>query len=312
MASAWREKQGKNKIPRWALAVEVPDGYPGRAEAAAPVTAGTGAASSQRPTQQRCAPPRPPLAECEEREAEAAGAAGAARCPEDHHVWTPQAQPHTQHRPLALVLGMPKCGTTSLHEAFRSAGLESVHWALRAGEDLRADRELRQRGVDAGNRLVARLMQRAASEGLPPLALLPEHVDAVAEMNGLYWADQRAGVAEGYFPQMSLLEELILHYPFAHFVLNVRDHRRWARSVDGHNDLRKRLIAADLPGLPRGVGAKDEDLIGWAAGHHERVRALLGHARVRLLVFDLERHGEKQLSTFLGRRVTWGLHNVTR
>ena len=37
------------------------------------------------------------------------------------------------------ILGSPlrcrRCGTTSLHEAFGSIGLESVHWALDAGKE---------------------------------------------------------------------------------------------------------------------------------------------------------------------------------
>ena len=38
---------------------------------------------------------------------------------------------------------MPKCGTTSLHNAFLSAGLISVHWALDVGKDSGADKRLR-------------------------------------------------------------------------------------------------------------------------------------------------------------------------
>lgn len=204
---------------------------------------------------------------------------------------------------------MPKCGTTSLHEAFNSAGLSSVHWALGAGEDLRADKELRIWGVGAEKRLVARLMHRAASQGLPPLALLPSSLDAVAEMNGLYWGQR--GHAEGYFPQMSLLEELVSHYPFAHFILNVRNHRRWVSSVNSHNDLRQRLVSANLPGLPPKAGARDDELIAWVDAHHERVKARLTRERFRLLVFDIECHGERELSAFLGLRVDWGVHNAT-
>uniref|UniRef100_A0A7S4Q4P6 Sulfotransferase domain-containing protein n=1 Tax=Alexandrium monilatum TaxID=311494 RepID=A0A7S4Q4P6_9DINO len=220
-----------------------------------------------------------------------------------------QAQPDARPRQLVLVLGMPKCGTTSLHEAFRSAGLDSVHWALGTGEDLRADRELRLWGVDADRRLIGRLMERAAAQGLPPLSGLPHHVDAVAEMNGLVWGPR--GTVQAHFPQISLLEELAAHYPYAHFILNVRDHRRWVRSVDSHNDLRKRLVYADLPGLPPGAGARDDELIGWVAAHHERVRARLGGGRARLLVFDIEHHGAEELVAFLGRRVAWGQHNAT-
>jgi len=207
-----------------------------------------------------------------------------------------------------LVLGLPKCGTTSLHEAFKSIGLTSVHWALRAGEDLSADKQLRLHGVGADERLIARLMQRAAAENKAPLAHLPPTVNAVAEMNGLYWTD---GGAEGFFPQMSLLEELVRWYPDAHYILNVRPIRNWIASVNSHNDMRQRLASAELPGLPRGAGYDDGELRDWVGRHHDRVQQVLSKKRARLLVFDIEQHGERELSTFLGRRVTWKKCNAS-
>lgn len=217
-----------------------------------------------------------------------------------------------RHAPLVLVLGMPKCGTTSLNKAFISAGLRSVHWALGAGIDARADKQLRERGLDADRRLISKLMRSAAMQDLPPLAHLPEDVNAVAEMNGLFWVNRQARQAEGYFPQMSLLEDLLSYYPAAHFILNIRDHKQWVKSVDKHNDLRDRFVCADLPGLPSGAGAQDDELIGWVEAHHQRVQKLLGARNSRLLVFDLDRHGEPELSAFLGRKVVWGHHNWTR
>lgn len=32
----------------------------------------------------------------------------------------------------------------------------------------------------------------------------------------------------------------------------------WLRSVDAHNDMRKRFVEADLPQLPKGWGKEDE------------------------------------------------------
>lgn len=210
-----------------------------------------------------------------------------------------------------LVLGLPKCGTTSLHEAFTSAGFQSVHWALKVGENMHADVNLRKYGIDADSRLIAKLIHRAVCEGVAPLTYLPREVDAVAEMNGIFWDDQQPCGVWGYFPQVSILEELVAHYPNAYFVLNVRDHWRWVKSVKNHCDMRDRLVAADIPGLPSGVGGTDEELVQWAAAHHERVRRLLIARRLRFLDFDIERHGALELSSFFGRHVEWGKHNVT-
>lgn len=227
---------------------------------------------------------------------------------DDHYTCDIRDIPET-HRHLVLVLGMPKCGTTSLHYAFESAGFRSVHWALDAGIDLQSDRRLREWGEGASQRLICELMRCAAKAGRPPLADLPQ-VDAIAEMNGLYWRHKRRHWAEGYFPQMSLLETLLHCYPDAHYVLNIRDHDKWLKSVDLHNDMRQRLVCAELPGLPSGCGQLDEELVMWVEAHHQRVMSLLAGAR--LLVFDIERDGSLELSNFFGRRMEWDCHNATR
>jgi len=310
-----REKKGRNKIPR-EFCVPSDSSAPGTSTLHGGRARAAGACGAGARARRSAASWQPPVHGDDSTGAAPASASTAAD-PEERSAddaatsWAPQASLATTKRPLVLVLGLPKCGTTSLHEAFRSVGYESVHWALNAGKDVSADKQLRLWGVDADRRLIARLMHRAASQGLPPLALLPPGVDAVAEMNGLFWADKHAWVAEGHFPQMSLLEQLVLHYPDARFILNIREHRRWVKSVDQHNDLRRRLVCADLPGLPRGVGKLDDELIAWVDAHHRRVQALLSHHGARLLVFDIERHGEPELSAFLGAAVTWACHNAT-
>jgi len=91
-----------------------------------------------------------------------------------------------------FVLGLPKCGTTSLHHALESAGYVSVHWALGKG-----GYKLVNRGSGAEHRLVGKLMQRALAAGLEPLHFLPQGTNAVAQMDYLYW--DRAGHVLGYF-----------------------------------------------------------------------------------------------------------------
>lgn len=85
------------------------------------------------------------------------------------------SMPLTGVRPVqVVVLGMPKCGTSSLHESFLRAGLRSVHWALDAGKNLQKDKQLRLRGEDAETRLVGCLVSQAMLRGLPPFELLGE------------------------------------------------------------------------------------------------------------------------------------------
>ena len=84
------------------------------------------------------------------------------------------------------------------------------------------------------------------------------------------------------------------------------------RSVDQHNDLRQRMVWADLPGLPYGVGSRDDELIASVEHHYARVQHVLSQAGAKLFLFDIERHGAEELSAFLGCPVQWGCHNATR
>ena len=211
---------------------------------------------------------------------------------------------------LIFVLGMPKTGTTSLHEAFVRAGLNSVHWALDQGKNLSKDKQLRLWGAGSECRLVGRLIDQAVSEGKEPLAYLPQ-VEALAEMNGMFWKDKAQTTVQAYFPQMDHLERLLEAYPNAYFILNVRNLDDWVKSVDQHNDLRKRFVCADLPGLPAQKGATDKELVEWVEAHQKRVLALLPSLNANLLHFDIDLHGSRELSQFLQCPITWPHCNRT-
>lgn len=217
-----------------------------------------------------------------------------------------------------FVLGLPKCGTTSLQHALWSAGFGAVHcYAPKPW------------GPSPEDRFVGHLMFRAAREGRPPLALLPRWVNAVTQMD-CWWLDYepegkhssarpkkeaRSLCAHGLFPQIALLKELTDAYPGAKFILNIRDARAWVRSVDTYGHLRRILTEADLPGLPRGVGGDDDDLAAWFEGHAERVRRhFTGRKACTLLEMKLEEGDEQikaRLEAFLGRELEWGRHNAT-
>eukprot|EP00405_Crypthecodinium_cohnii_P007249 CAMPEP_0206424328 /NCGR_PEP_ID=MMETSP0324_2-20121206/3168_1 /ASSEMBLY_ACC=CAM_ASM_000836 /TAXON_ID=2866 /ORGANISM="Crypthecodinium cohnii, Strain Seligo" /LENGTH=264 /DNA_ID=CAMNT_0053888973 /DNA_START=15 /DNA_END=809 /DNA_ORIENTATION=- len=229
-----------------------------------------------------------------------------------HHSYEAVSTPSKRIgcNPKVMVLGMPKAGTTSLHEAFKSAGYNSVHWALPAGDGLDTDVEdikmlQTQEGIE--ERLVARMVWRAANEGLPPFAYLPEDVEAVAEMNGMVFDDEVG--AWGYFPQMSLLETIFETYPNAAYILNLRNMTKWVNSVNKYLRIRERMAKSDLHKLPRGAGYDDGELLVWVENHHRRVIEEAQRRGVRFLIFDIEKHGAKELSEFLGRSVSWGQMN---
>lgn len=206
-----------------------------------------------------------------------------------------------------FVVGLPKCGTTSLQHALETAGYGAVHChAPRAA------------GLE---RFVGQRLLRAVEEGKAPLAFLPDWVDAITQMD-CWWMDWKNKDGEAFepaatalFPQILILEELDRAYPSARFILSTRDARSWLRSVDTYGHLREILVRAELPGLPSGQGAQDEELIAWFNGHTDRVRTYFaGREASKLLEFSLEEGDDAvagKLEAFLGIPTEWGHHNVT-
>lgn len=79
-----------------------------------------------------------------------------------------------------------------------------------------------------------------------------------------------------FFPQIELLRELSAEHPHATLLLNVRPVQHWIRSVDKWGDLRQRLIACNITGLPGGVGGSDADM---AQFYHDQVLRVYDHIR---------------------------------
>lgn len=208
----------------------------------------------------------------------------------------------TQPRKVVFVLGLPKCGTTSLQHALKSAGFGAVHcYAPKPW------------GPVSEDRFVGHRMVEAVAKGLPPLALLPPWVDAVTQMD-CWWLDEESGYKDAHaiFPQMTLLEELDGAYPDAKYILNTRSPCDWLRSVTAYGPLRRILEDAELPGLPQGAGSEDRELLDWFEAHALRVRRRF--AGGRLLEIALEEGDaaiHAKLEAFLGLPLEWGHHNTT-
>ena len=203
-------------------------------------------------------------------------------------------------RKYVVALGMPRCGTGYLHAEFELAGFKSVRWALGPGRGSIADVALRERGLNASRRLVACHVQRAVAAGRLPLDELPNDVEAVAEMSALYWQDKQRGLVTSFIPQMQHLDLLLDSYPDAHFILNVCNHKTWIKWINCHNDMRQRIVEAELPGLPKGCGAFDADLEKWVADHHRKVVEAALARGVSFLRLDFDRNDwQVQLQQFL-------------
>jgi len=217
-----------------------------------------------------------------------------------------------------VVLGMPKTATTALHEAFVAMGLPSVHWAL-FSDGSASDTALRTRGKGAEERLVSRQIRRALEEGLSPLERLPPGTRAVAQMDSLVWRSRRRDAVLGDFPQMDyegVVRPLLQRYPGAKFILNMREVQGWIRSLGAHNDMRERMIKADLPGLPSGSGQEDEELTVWVERHWAETQRLFEREKAteRLLLLPIDQghaRAKDLLEAFLQRPVRWEVANAS-
>ena len=76
----------------------------------------------------------------------------------------------------------------------------------------------------------------------------------------------------------------------------MRPAAHWVASIDGwlegSGQMRQRLVECDIPGLPAGVGAKDEEMEGFYRAHANAVRAFAAaHPSHTLLDFSIEDEG---------------------
>ena len=109
--------------------------------------------------------------------------------------------------PKVFVIGLPKTGTTSLHEFFKCGGRSSAHWRC------------------AANRRCGECIESNVRIGRPPMQGCGDF-DVYAQMD--VDAD---GNHSCYFPQIDALATLYRHYPRATYILNTRPFDHWNRSI---------------------------------------------------------------------------------
>ncbi|EGB05407.1 hypothetical protein AURANDRAFT_66362 [Aureococcus anophagefferens] len=171
--------------------------------------------------------------------------------------------------PLALVVGLPKMGTTSLRNYFHCSGYRASHMACSNGPHCGALGV--RRGPDAlGDQ--TRLFRKLCGD-----------FDAFTQLDSVTTTGCVA-------PQVSHLAALVKALPSACFVLNTRPLDAWLASVRAHVTAHRYAnwsmydrMVANCPVHPRnGAG-----LAAWAARHVERATALVERARCGVVV-DIE------------------------
>jgi hypothetical protein len=188
-----------------------------------------------------------------------------------------------------MAIGFPKSGTTSLTRALDRSGLRPVHWRTKDGN------------------FVGIQIYRAIYRGLDPFALLPEY-EAVTQADACIPA-----LNLNVWPNLdfAVLSAIRRSHPDCLMLLNYRDPSATADSIIRWEDLQERLAGADVPGLPRGVGRKREELITWIENHFDACRRFFAHDK-RFLEIDIERDDvPERLGKALGIDIVgWGDHKA--
>lgn len=194
-------------------------------------------------------------------------------------------------------LALPKTGTTTLTDALRHAGLTVADWRIRPGQSKRKDITR----MHLGKILYADYFATG-----DPLARLNEF-DVINEMSAV--RDDRS-----LWPQTDwgLLSAIQTHHPDVKFILTTRNSVKTADSVMRWNNLgKRRLPAADVPGLPRGFGTSEDELARWMAAHYAFCRHMF-RGQSNFMEYDIEDpDAQSKIGDYLGIDLPWwGRSNV--
>lgn len=185
----------------------------------------------------------------------------------------------------AFIIGFPKAGTSSICRALNESGFKALHQGL-------------------NNRSIGGMLYRNFLDGADIFAGLQGY-DAVTQPDVTY-----PSVGLVYWPQLNyaILRLIREQHPECRFILNTRDLDAHVRSIANWNDMRARLTAADLPGLPGNFGMKDLHLRRWIQSHYASVAEWgLPYAEVKIDAPD----ARFQLSEAVGCEIKWwGVENA--
>ena len=185
------------------------------------------------------------------------------------------------------VVGLPKAGTSSLHEAFKRSHISSAHQVY--------GRKHEVLGVQ---------MYDAVKRG-EPLALFFKRVHAFTQMDKII--DNTS-----YWPQLIFVPLLRAQLPCAKFILNYRNITHHVRSINNWKNLRAEIDSAGAPFLPPLASSSDARLAAWIHRHNMLTRRFFVTQPAAFLNLDIEAGvvaNTKKLQRFLGVDVQLGHAN---
>lgn len=190
---------------------------------------------------------------------------------------------------VAVNLGLPKSGTTTLAKALRSAGLKV------ADHKVRKHQVFKLRG-----QFVADLLYKGYFENGDPGSYLG-HFDALTEINMMRGA-------KSLWPQtdFALLESIRSHHPGVKFIASRRDADALSQSMLAWTNLgTKRLPNGFVPGLPPGYGGTHDERMRWIDGHYDALEHYFRGDKDFLSYNILDDTAPDQIGALIGHDITW-------
>jgi hypothetical protein len=178
------------------------------------------------------------------------------------------------NRKIYIIIGFPKCGTTSFQKYFEDNNIKSCHQI-----------------VDKRNCTFIILQNRKNNKLL---------LSGLEDVSAFTQIDNNMDINNSFYPQLTCVPLLMKQYPNAKFILNTRNVHDWIKSINKWNNLRERIINANLDYLPRGKGKLDAELIEWYNNHITRIKKLFINEKERLLIFNIDKYNINELNQFCG------------
>lgn len=171
----------------------------------------------------------------------------------------------------AFVIGFPKSGTTTLDRAFEKAGLRTLHWRL-------------------GDEFLGKIIYQSHCAGRDPLERFVGY-DCITQadvcINRSF--SNRWMASLNYWPNLdfAVLAAIRRHHPDCWMILNYRDPAKIQASLSKWFGFQNRIAAVDVPGLPKGYGYQDDEIINWINAQYEACRQHYGDDP-RFFEYDIE------------------------
>lgn len=200
-----------------------------------------------------------------------------------------------------LVVGLPKAGTSTIHEFLSCHGLFDIHYQL--------SNAYRARANTTKKAFICDVMHECVTKGLPAFDCM-EPFHSISQMDcprtsagnrDLGTITTRGATTfDWLFPQISYLAQMLLDYPRATYVLNLRDATSWASSVEGwlaQDRLAHSFVLASnhdpnapfmMDSIVNSTAALGKELERFFNAHTKRVRKMVQRHGAKLIEVSID------------------------